>query len=133
VASITFLSASTECTTELSITLLLLSLLLFADSFSQMDQKVFHSPVWNKKVFHCHVWNKKVFHCHSWNKKVMYGPKKCSIVPYGPKQYSIVLITSQSIWNKSYKFIARGLMTERIFSLVFVRFDLFWDVFILQF
>jgi hypothetical protein len=38
---------------------------------------------------------------------------------YGPKQYSIVLITSQSIWNKSYKFIARGLVTERIFSLDF--------------
>jgi hypothetical protein len=29
-----------------------------------------------------------------------------------------VLITSLSIGNKSYKFIARGLVTERIFSLV---------------
>jgi hypothetical protein len=29
-----------------------------------------------------------------------------------------VLITSQLIGNKSYKFIARGLVTERIFSLV---------------
>jgi hypothetical protein len=48
----------------------------------------------------------------------MYGLKKCSIVPYGPKQCSIVLI-SQSIWNKSDKFIARGLVTERSFSLVF--------------
>jgi hypothetical protein len=30
------------------------------------------------------------------------------------------LITSQLIGNKSYKFIARGLVTERIFSLVFI-------------
>jgi hypothetical protein len=40
----------------------------------------------------------------------MYGPYKCSS--------SLVLITSLSIGNKSYKFIARGLVTERIFSLV---------------
>jgi hypothetical protein len=31
---------------------------------------------------------------------------------------SLVLITNQSIGNKSYKFIAGGLVTERIFSLV---------------
>jgi hypothetical protein len=46
------------------------------------------------KVFHSHVWNKKVFHCHVWAEKVFHS-------------------------NKSfYKFIARGLVTKRSFSLV---------------
>jgi hypothetical protein len=41
--------------------------------------------------------------------------------PYGPKQCSIVLITihkSVNLQLVSDKFIARGLVTERIFSLV---------------
>jgi hypothetical protein len=61
---------------------------------------------------------------------VMYGTKKCSIVMHGTKVFyrhawnkkvfhsHLTLITSQSIGNKSYKFIAGGLVTERIFSLV---------------
>jgi hypothetical protein len=36
-----------------------------------------------------------------------------------------ILITSQSIWNKSYKFIVRGLVNERIFSFVLFKKDLF--------
>jgi hypothetical protein len=59
---------------------------------SCMTEKVFHSPVWTEKVFHCHVWTEEVFHSPVWTEKM----------------FSLVLITSQSIGNKSYKFIARS-------------------------
>jgi hypothetical protein len=52
-----------------------------------------------------------------WTEKVFVNRHACSIVMYGPK----VLIRSQSIENKSYNFIARGLVTERIFSLVYTK------------
>jgi hypothetical protein len=54
----------TECTQDLRITLLLL---LFADSFSQMDRKSVPYSI------------------------VMYGTKKCSIVMHGTKKCSIVM------------------------------------------
>jgi hypothetical protein len=75
-----FLSTSTECTQDLSITLLLL-LLLLADSLVQWNEKVFHSHVWNKKVFHLHAWNKKVFIplSHVW---IVLGFKKILLRPY---------------------------------------------------
>jgi hypothetical protein len=56
------------------------------------------------------------------------GTKKCSIVMYGPKVFHCPVWTEKlfhsidhkSIGNNSYKFIARGLVTERICSLVIV-------------
>jgi hypothetical protein len=54
----------------------------------------------------------------------MHGTKKCSIVMYGTKKCSIVTekVFHKGNTYKSYKFIARGLVTERIFSIVVLEF-----------